>query len=66
MQLLREKGLEDVLVVMGGIIPDSDVPNLKSLGIKGVFQPGTSMQEIVDFIRLHARPQAPEQASPNP
>lgn len=66
MQLLRDKGLDDVLVVMGGIIPDADEPNLKALGIRGVFQPGTSMQEIVDFIRLHARAQVPEEANPNP
>lgn len=66
MQLLRDKALEDVLVVLGGIIPDADVPNLKALGIRGVFQPGTSMQDIVDFIRLHARAQAPEEASPTP
>ncbi|MBM3770527.1 MAG: cobalamin B12-binding domain-containing protein [Acidimicrobiia bacterium] len=66
MQLMRDKGLDDVLVVMGGIIPNADVPNLKALGIRGVFQPGTSMQEIVDFMRVHARSQAPEEAGPNP
>jgi methylmalonyl-CoA mutase, C-terminal domain len=55
MELLREKGLEDVLVVIGGIIPDVDVPRLKALGIKGVFVPGTSMQEIIDFINANAR-----------
>jgi methylmalonyl-CoA mutase, C-terminal domain len=55
MQLLKEKGLEDVLVVIGGIIPDVDVPRLKALGIKGVFVPGTPMQEIIDFINANAR-----------
>ena len=55
MQLLKDKGLEDVLVVIGGIIPDQDVPKLHELGIPGVFQPGTPMQEIVDFISEHAR-----------
>jgi methylmalonyl-CoA mutase C-terminal domain/subunit len=50
MELLREKGLDDVLVVIGGIIPDVDIPRLKALGVKGVFLPGTPMQEIVDFI----------------
>lgn len=64
MQLIREKGLEDVLVVMGGIIPDADVPGLKTLGIKGIFQPGTPMQAIVDFIRLHARALEVEGAGP--
>jgi methylmalonyl-CoA mutase C-terminal domain/subunit len=54
-QLMREKGLDDVLVVIGGIIPDVDIPGLKRLGVKGVFLPGTPMQEIVDFIRANAR-----------
>jgi len=48
--LLRESGLDDVLVVAGGIIPDEDVPALKEMGIKGVFGPGTPTDEIVDFI----------------
>jgi methylmalonyl-CoA mutase C-terminal domain/subunit len=55
MELLREKGLTDVLVVVGGIIPDSDVPRLNALGVRGIFQPGTPMQEIVDFINRNAR-----------
>ena len=50
MELLREKGLNDVLVVLGGIIPDADLPALKAIGVAGVFRPGTSMQEIIDFI----------------
>jgi methylmalonyl-CoA mutase, C-terminal domain len=60
MQLLREKGLDDVLVVVGGIIPDVDRPRLSEIGIGGVFQPGTPMQEIVDFITKHARAHAGE------
>jgi methylmalonyl-CoA mutase C-terminal domain/subunit len=55
MELLRERGLDDVLVVVGGIIPDVDVPKLKEAGIAGVFLPGTPMQEIVDFVAAHAR-----------
>jgi methylmalonyl-CoA mutase C-terminal domain/subunit len=55
-ELLGEKGLTDVQVVVGGIIPDTDVPKLNAIGIEGVFQPGTPMQEIVDFIERHARP----------
>jgi methylmalonyl-CoA mutase C-terminal domain/subunit len=55
MQLLREKGLEDVLVLIGGIIPDVDIPKLKDLGIKGIFLPGTPMHEIVAFINANAR-----------
>jgi methylmalonyl-CoA mutase C-terminal domain/subunit len=55
MELLREQGLDDVLVVIGGIIPDVDVPKLKAIGVKGVFLPGTQMQEIIDFINSNAR-----------
>ena len=58
MSLLREQGLDDVLVLVGGIIPDVDVPKLHSLGVKGVFLPGTSMQTIVDFINQHVRARA--------
>ena len=56
MQLVNEKGLDDVLVLVGGIIPDADVPKLKEIGISGVFQPGTPMQDIIDFIQRHVRP----------
>ena len=55
MQLLHEKGLDDVLVVIGGIIPDVDIPKLKEAGVKGIFLPGAPMQEIVDFINQHSR-----------
>jgi methylmalonyl-CoA mutase C-terminal domain/subunit len=55
MQLLKEKGLDDVLVVIGGIIPDVDIPKLKEIGVKGVFLPGTPMQDIVEFINANAR-----------
>ncbi len=55
MQLLRDKGLDDVLVVIGGIIPDVDIPKLKEIGVKGIFLPGTPMQEIIDFINANAR-----------
>jgi methylmalonyl-CoA mutase C-terminal domain/subunit len=58
MALLAEKGAEDVLVVVGGIIPDADIPRLREIGIEGVFQPGTSMQAIVDFITTHVRSDA--------
>jgi methylmalonyl-CoA mutase C-terminal domain/subunit len=57
MQLLKEKGMDDVLVVVGGIIPEVDVPELKKVGIAGVFQPGTRMQDIIDFIQKNVRPQ---------
>jgi methylmalonyl-CoA mutase, C-terminal domain len=54
-ELLKEKGLDDVQVVVGGIIPSQDVPKLNALGITGIFLPGTPMQHIVDFINGHAR-----------
>ena len=53
--LLRERQMRDVLVVVGGIIPDADVPRLNEIGIQGIFQPGTPMQNIVDFITRNAR-----------
>ena len=55
MELLREKGLDDVLGVRGGIIPDADLSRLRAIGIEGVFQPGTPMQSIVSVIREHHR-----------
>jgi methylmalonyl-CoA mutase C-terminal domain/subunit len=58
MQLLREKGLEHVTVVIGGIIPDVDIPKLKALGISGVFLPGSPMKDIIDFINGRVQPQA--------
>ena len=58
MELLKQRGLDDVLVVIGGIIPDVDIPALKSLGVKGIFLPGTPMQEIIDFINANVRARA--------
>ena len=55
MALLNERGMDDVLVVLGGIIPDVDVPAMKALGVAAVFQPGASLENIVEFIRLHVR-----------
>jgi methylmalonyl-CoA mutase C-terminal domain/subunit len=55
MELIREKGLDDVLVVIGGIIPDIDIPKLKEVGVRGIFLPGTPMREIVEFINANAR-----------
>jgi methylmalonyl-CoA mutase, C-terminal domain len=56
MRLLRQKGLQDVIVFAGGIIPDEDLPAVKEIGVKGVFGPGTSTQDIVAAIResIHA------------
>ena len=55
MDLLKQKGLEDVLVLIGGIIPDVDIPRLQALGVKGVFLPGTAMHDIIAFIKEHVR-----------
>ena len=55
MELLHEQGLDDVQVVVGGIIPDQDVTKLNALGIRGIFLPGTPMQQIVDYINGNAR-----------
>ena len=55
MELLKEKGLDDVLVVVGGIIPDVDIPKLQGMGIRGIFLPGSPMQEIIDFINANVR-----------
>jgi len=55
MELLKEQGLDDVLVVIGGIIPDVDVPKLKAIGVKAIFPPGTPIQDIIEFINSHAR-----------
>jgi methylmalonyl-CoA mutase C-terminal domain/subunit len=55
MELLKAKGLDDVLVLIGGIIPEVDVPGLKAIGVKGIFLPGTPMQEIIDFINANVR-----------
>src|SRR6478752_7363970 len=51
MELLREKDMTDVRVIVGGIIPDQDAETLKALGVGEVFQPGASLDKIVDFIR---------------
>lgn len=55
MELLKEKGMDDVLVVAGGIIPEEDIPLLKKMGIAEVFGPGTPTDEIVKFIREHVK-----------
>jgi methylmalonyl-CoA mutase C-terminal domain/subunit len=42
-------------VLIGGIIPDVDIPGLKAIGVRGIFRPGTAMQEIVEFINANVR-----------
>ena len=58
MELLKEKGLERVKVLVGGIIPDVDIQKLRELGISGVFLPGSPMQHIIDFINHAVEPRA--------
>jgi methylmalonyl-CoA mutase, C-terminal domain len=55
MELLREKGMDDVLVVVGGTIPDEDAEKLKHAGVGAVYQPGASLDEIVKFIRASVK-----------
>ncbi len=50
-ELLREQGIDDVIVTVGGTIPSDDIPELKRLGVAEVFTPGSSTEEIIDFIR---------------
>lgn len=54
-QLLKEKGIDDILVIAGGIIPTEDVPKLKEAGIAEVFGPGTPLKTIIDFIRKNVK-----------
>ena len=56
MELLKQKGLDDVMVVIGGIIPDVDIPKLQAMGVRGIFLPGSPMQDIIDFIGANVRP----------
>ncbi len=51
MDLVRENNMDDMLVLLGGIIPDDDVDNMMAAGIARVFGPGTDTQDIVDYIR---------------
>jgi methylmalonyl-CoA mutase C-terminal domain/subunit len=55
LELLKEKGAEDVAVFGGGIIPPEDIAALKEIGVKELFTPGTSTQDIVRFVREHIR-----------
>ena len=55
-KLLKEAGLDDVLVTVGGIIPDDDVAPLREAGVAAVFGPGTTIAAVADFLRANARP----------
>lgn len=51
MELLKERGMTDVVVIVGGIVPDEDAAQLKKAGVAAVYQPGSSLDKIVEFIR---------------
>jgi methylmalonyl-CoA mutase C-terminal domain/subunit len=55
LELLKEKGADDVAVFGGGIIPPEDIAALKEIGVKELFTPGTSTQDIIRFVREHIR-----------
>jgi methylmalonyl-CoA mutase C-terminal domain/subunit len=56
MEELHKRGLNDVMVYAGGIIPDEDIPAIKEMGVAGVFGPGTPMQEAVRFVQENVQP----------
>ena len=55
-QLLKDQGMDDCLVLLGGIVPQEDVPKLKAEGVAEVFLPGTSTEDIVKFLRANVKP----------
>ena len=55
-KLLQDQGQADVLVTVGGIIPDDDVPALREAGVAAVFGPGTTIASVAEYLRTHARP----------
>jgi methylmalonyl-CoA mutase, C-terminal domain len=64
MDLLRENGVDDVLVMAGGILPDEDIPAIEALGVKGNFGPGTPLAAIIEYVRANVDPQRMRQALP--
>jgi methylmalonyl-CoA mutase C-terminal domain/subunit len=55
MELLKQNGVDDVLVAAGGILPDEDLPAIRALGIQGCYGPGTPTEEIIAFVRENVR-----------
>ena len=53
MELLKQSNVDDVLIAAGGILPDEDIPAIKAMGIKGCFGPGTSTDEVIEFVRTN-------------
>ncbi|MEL7563529.1 MAG: cobalamin B12-binding domain-containing protein [Dehalobacterium sp.] len=54
-ELLKQQGVTDILVIGGGIIPDEDIPTLKEAGVSAVFTPGASTQDIIDYIKANVK-----------
>ena len=52
---MRKNGLKDVLFVLGGVIPQADLPALKQMGVEGIFRPGSAVEEIIDYIRENVK-----------
>jgi methylmalonyl-CoA mutase C-terminal domain/subunit len=57
-RLLRDKGVDDVVVIGGGIIPDDDIPRLKAQGIVEIFTPGTKLDDIVNWVKANVKPRS--------
>jgi methylmalonyl-CoA mutase C-terminal domain/subunit len=57
MEMLKADGVDDVLVMAGGILPDEDIPAVQAMGIQGNFGPGTPMSTIIEYVRSHVRPE---------
>jgi methylmalonyl-CoA mutase, C-terminal domain len=51
LQLLKERGADDIIVFVGGIVPKADMPALQAAGVRGIFTPGTTISDIVDFVK---------------
>jgi len=58
LEALKSRGAGDVVVFGGGIIPDDDIPALQAAGVRGVFTPGTSLAQIIDWVRTNVSPRA--------
>jgi methylmalonyl-CoA mutase, C-terminal domain len=56
MELLKDSGVDDILVMAGGILPDEDIPAIEAMGIKGNFGPGTPLSAIIEYVRANVRP----------
>ncbi len=60
MELLKENNAEDIVVIGGGIFPTEDIPKLKELGIKEIFEPGTLLEDIIEWVKTNVKPRAAE------